>query len=270
MRYFMRFWIMTILIVVSTQTSEAVNWNYIGDTQAKKIYIDSDSVLQETGIPKEAWFKYVEDTPDCKSSTAQLHKKCVTHQAAYYRFFSNKSMCLIQGEVYFSDGTKYSTAPSSSCIPTPISPKSIGELMWEAAYKTPDNNALINRTSIDPTRWTFLLDDVNATSYLDKASITKINNDRVEVWERTVHKKPVYWFWIKKYETETMARIQYTREGNFCASEAIQVFSDGTTDTTKMEKCIPSNSTSLHPARTASWKFVFEHINANPSSATEY
>ena len=165
---------MTILIVVSTQTSEAVNWNYIGDTQAKKIYIDSDSVLQETGIPKEAWFKYVEDAPDCKSSTAQLHKKCVTHQAAYYRFFSNKSMCLLQGEVYFSDGTKYSTTPSSSCIPTPISPKSIGELMWEAAYKTPDNQTLNNKPSIDTARWTVLQASVDSTSYLDKSSVKKI------------------------------------------------------------------------------------------------
>lgn len=133
----MKKWDMLILIAImilsASTLAEASNWEVAGTTPTKTIYVDIDSISGDTNGPIDILVKYAYKTKDCSAPLAQEMSKCIVSTINNERYFSNKSVCHIQVEVYFSDGTNYTS--KQTCVPMKFPPASVGDVIWNHLYQ---------------------------------------------------------------------------------------------------------------------------------------
>ena len=113
---------------VATKSKEA-KWNYIGKNESQTVFVDTASIISSgSNGPKEAWFRFDFDPPNCKYTS-----KCQDKSLAYIRIYNNKTKCNLRIIVNFTDGTN--AEESYSCDREEIEPNSFGEGMWKYLYR---------------------------------------------------------------------------------------------------------------------------------------
>lgn len=125
--------LVAILLLSASVLVEAAIWEIAGETPTKTIYVDVDSVSGDTNGPIDVMVKYAYKAKDCSAPLAQQMSKCIVSTINNERYFSNKSVCHIQVEVYFSDGTNYTS--KQPCVPMKFPPASVGDVIWNHLYQ---------------------------------------------------------------------------------------------------------------------------------------
>ena len=121
------------LLVFASTLAEASTWEVAGETSTKTIYIDTDSISGDANGPIDLWVKYEYKTKDCAAPFAQEMSKCIVSTMNNERYFYNKTVCYIQMDAYFSDGTNYTL--KQSCAPVKFPPASVGDVIWNYLYQ---------------------------------------------------------------------------------------------------------------------------------------
>lgn len=129
------FLLLTFAVLLISARTEAANWVHIGSGGGVALYVDTVSISGGPEGPKEAWFMYRFDSPDCTSDYAKSRKKCVASDCYFERYFFNRTYCMHQSVHYFTDGTNSGIATAMSCELREVAPGTASELKWKRLYR---------------------------------------------------------------------------------------------------------------------------------------
>lgn len=128
-------WLLLIILIIFSTSSpaEAANWKWVSETTNDIVYVDLESIsLLGPNGPKEIWIKFLQKSPDCTSDVPKNFNKCMKDLNSYQRFLSNKSVCIMQQVIYFTDNTQENT--KFSCDVYRIVPGSTNEAIWKYLF----------------------------------------------------------------------------------------------------------------------------------------
>lgn len=129
------FLLLTFAVLLLSARTEAANWAQIGSGGGVTLYVDTVSISGVPEGPKEAWFMFRFDSPDCTSEYAENQKKCVESICYLERHFINRTYCMHQSVRYFTDGTSSGITTARSCELREVVPGTASELKWKRLYR---------------------------------------------------------------------------------------------------------------------------------------
>ncbi len=129
------FLLLTLSVLLLPSRTEAANWVHIGSGGGVVLYVDTISISGGPEGPKEAWFMYRFDSPDCISDYAKSRGKCVESICYLERHFINRTSCMHQSVRYFTDGTNSGITTAMSCEVREVAPGTASEIKWKRLYR---------------------------------------------------------------------------------------------------------------------------------------